>query len=78
MTRVIWDASMETYTGCTLAELRAMKTHGEKRVRAILEVFHCVHNLVAGMEERSWLRRRIDESHESRSVTQPISPCKAG
>ena len=32
-----------------MAEIRGMKTYGEKRVRAILETFHAVHTLVAGM-----------------------------
>jgi len=59
MTRVIWDEPLETYTNCTLTELRAMKTHGEKRVRAILEVFHCVHNLVAHMGRQDHLVVRI-------------------
>ena len=40
MTRVIWNTPLGAYTHFTLGEIRAMKTHGEKRVRAILEVFH--------------------------------------
>jgi hypothetical protein len=81
MTRVIWEAPLETYTGCTLAELRAMKTHGEKRVRAILEVFHCVHNLVArmGLQEHLVVRivpRRIDavENWLGRVLQKPGIP----
>ena len=46
MTRVIWNTPLEAYTQFNLGEIRSMKTHGEKRVRAILEVFHSVH--VAG------------------------------
>lgn len=49
MTRVIWSSPLETYADMTLADIRGMKTHGEKRVRAILEVFHSVYSLVAGM-----------------------------
>lgn len=59
MTRVIWDAPLRTYTDCTLSELRAKRTHGEKRVRAILEVFHCVHNLTAHMGRQEHLVVRI-------------------
>ncbi|MGA2621783.1 MAG: hypothetical protein ABSF26_29630 [Thermoguttaceae bacterium] len=59
MTRVIWNASLENYTRYTLAEIRAMKTHGEKRVRAILEVFHSVHVLVSGMGTQEHLVVRI-------------------
>jgi hypothetical protein len=49
MTRVIWNAPLGAYIHLTLGEIRAMKTHGEKRVRAILEVFHSVHVMVANM-----------------------------
>ncbi len=49
MTRVIWNTPLEEYTNLTLGDVRAMKTHGEKRVCAILEVFHGVHALVADM-----------------------------
>jgi hypothetical protein len=59
MTRVIWNASVGDYTNYTLGEIRAMKTHGEKRVRAILEVFHSVHTLVANMGVQDHLVVRI-------------------
>lgn len=65
MTRVNWNTSLDYYTDRTLAEIRAMKTHGEKRVRAILEVFHAVDAIVAGMGRQDHLvvkiiPRRID------------------
>jgi len=59
MTRVIWNAPLGQYTGRTLAEIREMKTHGEKRVRAILEAFHSVHTLVAQMGALDHLVVRI-------------------
>jgi len=59
MTRVIWDSPLRAYTGRTLGEMQAMKTHGEKRVHAILEVFHSVHALVANMGTRDHLIVRI-------------------
>ncbi len=40
---VIWDRPLSSYVGRTLAEIRQLKTHGEKRVRVVLEVFHTVH-----------------------------------
>jgi hypothetical protein len=66
MTRVIWNTHMEAYTQFSLGEIRSMKTHGEKRVRAILEVFHSVHTLVANMGTQDHLvvrifPRRIDQ-----------------
>ncbi len=59
MTRVIWNTPLGAYTSSSLAEIRAMKTHGEKRVRAILEAFHAVHTLVAGMGTQEHLVVRI-------------------
>ena len=59
MTRVIWNTPLGAYTSSTLAEIRAMKTHGEKRIRAILEVFHAVHTIVAGMGTQEHLVVRI-------------------
>lgn len=46
MTRVNWNTPLEHYTGYSLAELRSMRTHGQKRIRAILEVFHGIYTLV--------------------------------
>jgi hypothetical protein len=59
MTRVIWDSPLRAYTDCTLGGMRALKTHGEKRVHAILEVFHSVHVLVTNMGRRDHLTVRI-------------------
>jgi hypothetical protein len=59
MTRVIWNTPLGVYTSSTLAEIRAMRTHGEKRVNAILEVFHVVNTIVAGMGTRNHLVLRI-------------------
>lgn len=59
MTRVIWNRPLSAYAGKTLAEIRALKTHGEKRVRAILEVFHALHTLVGGMGTQKHLCLRI-------------------
>jgi len=66
MTRVIWNAPLGAYTRFNLGEIRSMKTHGEKRVRAILEVFHSVHAIVANMGTQDHLvvrifPRRIDQ-----------------
>ena len=59
MTRVIWNAPLENYTNYSLSEIRSMKTHGEKRVRALLEVFHSVHVLTANMGAQDHLVVRI-------------------
>lgn len=59
MTRVIWNTPLEAYTGLSLHEIRSMKTHGEKRVQAVLEVFYSVHSLVANMGRMEHLVVRI-------------------
>lgn len=40
---VIWSTPLEAYLELSLAEIRRLKTHGEKRVRVILEIFYRVH-----------------------------------
>ncbi|MEQ8847121.1 hypothetical protein [Botrimarina sp.] len=40
---VLWRKPLADYAGQSLAEIRALKTHGEKRVSAIIEVFATVH-----------------------------------
>jgi len=59
MTRVVWNTPLEAYSDLTLAEIRVMKTHGDKRVRAILEVFYSVHHLLAGIGPQEHLVLRI-------------------
>ncbi len=59
LTRVVWNTPLGVYTGSTLGDIRAMKTHGDKRMGAILEVFYVVHTLVAGMGTRDHLAVRI-------------------
>jgi len=67
MTRVIWNRPLSAYTGKTLAKIRAMKTHGEKRVRAILEVFHALHTMVGGMGTQKHLCLRVVPRHVDRA-----------
>jgi hypothetical protein len=44
---VIWHSRLEEYSDRSLADIRALKTHGEKRVNAILEVFCTVHEALS-------------------------------
>lgn len=44
---VIWNSRLEEYADRSLADIRSLKTHGEKRVNAILEVFCTVHEALA-------------------------------
>lgn len=59
MTRVIWNKPLAAYANLTLAQIRGMKAHGRKRVRAILEAFHSVHSLVANMGTEEHLVVRV-------------------
>jgi hypothetical protein len=40
---VIWNSPLEDYADLSLAEIRHLKTHGEKRICAVMEVFWAVH-----------------------------------
>lgn len=44
---VIWHSRLEEYVDRSLADIRSLKTHGEKRVNAILEVFCTLHEALA-------------------------------
>ena len=81
MTRVIWRRPLADYAGMSLDEIQRLKAHGEKRVRAILEVFHALHALLArvGSQEHFVLRivpRQIDaaETWVSRQLQLPGVP----
>jgi hypothetical protein len=43
---VIWDSPLATYLDRTLAEMRDMKAHGDKRLRVVVEVFFYIHRVL--------------------------------
>jgi hypothetical protein len=59
MTRVVWNTPLESYARMTLTEIRGLKTHGEKRVRAVLDTFHSIHTIVAQVRAQEHLVIRI-------------------
>jgi len=59
LTRVIWNCTLGEYCTKTLAEMRDIRTHGEKRVTAILRVFHCVCSIVSKLENSKHLVTRL-------------------
>lgn len=66
MTRVIWNRPLGDYVHLTLDQIRSMKTHGEKRIHAILDVFRSIHELMVDMGSQNHLvvrivPRRIDQ-----------------
>lgn len=57
--RVLWNTRLDTYTHLTLAQIRQLKTHGEKRVAAVLEVFAELHAVLAHLGSPGNLAVRI-------------------
>ncbi|MGY8766975.1 MAG: hypothetical protein ACKVH8_00925 [Pirellulales bacterium] len=43
---VIWNAPLAFYLDYTVSEIRRLKTHGEKRVSVVLEVFFRIHQML--------------------------------
>lgn len=46
---VIWESQLGFYLDKSLVEIRELKTHGEKRVHAVMEVFHSVHRMLGAV-----------------------------
>jgi hypothetical protein len=46
---VIWESQLGFYLDKSLTDVRELKTHGEKRVLAVLEVFHSVHRMLGSV-----------------------------
>lgn len=44
---VIWHTRLKEYANLSLGEIRSRKTHGEKRVNAVLEIFSTIHEAVS-------------------------------
>ncbi|MEQ8791786.1 MAG: hypothetical protein RIC55_36330 [Pirellulaceae bacterium] len=56
---VIWNTPLDFYLHFSLAEMRELKTHGEKRVRVVLEVFYFIHQLLSGVDPDGHLSIRL-------------------
>ncbi len=52
---VIWAKPLSEYLDYSVAEMRQLKTHGEKRVRVILKVFHSIDSVLGKAEVASHL-----------------------
>lgn len=57
--RVVWSTPLETYIPLSLAEIRALKTHGEKRVRVVVEIFGALHRILGSGPPVEYLSTRI-------------------
>jgi hypothetical protein len=56
---VVWNTPLSYYLDMTLAEIRELKTHGEKRVTVVLEVFHTIHEMLSHIDSQSDLAVRL-------------------
>ena len=56
---VIWNTPLSYYLDMTLDEMRKLKTHGEKRINVVLEVFHTVHQMLSNISPDSDLAVRL-------------------
>ena len=56
---VIWHTPLGFYLEHSLADIRELKTHGEKRVRVVLEVFHLLHESLESAVPPSHLEVRL-------------------
>jgi len=59
LTRVIWNNTFGYYCSKSLTELRDIRTHGEKRITAILKIFHNVCGIVGKLETSKHLITRF-------------------
>ncbi len=56
---VIWHTPLSKYLNYSVAEIRELRTHGEKRVRAVLEIFHSLHEALSGAGQPEHLSLRL-------------------
>lgn len=56
---VIWNSPLSFYLDMELEEMRRLKTHGEKRINIVLEVFHSVHLFLSNVGPDSGLSVRL-------------------
>jgi hypothetical protein len=56
---VVWDTPLSFYLDLTLGQIRELKTHGEKRVAVVLEVFHTLHEVLNHVDPQGDLAVRL-------------------
>src|SRR5207237_1611559 len=56
---VVWTTPLSFYLDKTLQEIRELKTHGEKRVSVVLEVFHTIHDMLSHIDAKGDLAVRL-------------------
>jgi hypothetical protein len=56
---VVWNTPLSFYLDMPLHEMRSLKTHGEKRVAVVLEVFHTIHHMLDHIDTKGDLAVRL-------------------
>jgi hypothetical protein len=56
MPTVIWHTPINEYLEYSVSEIRSLKTHGEKRIRVVLEVFYVIYQILADAQPQDHLR----------------------
>jgi len=56
---VVWNTPLSFYLDLSLTDIRELKTHGEKRVAVVLEVFHTIHEMLERIDPKSGLAVRL-------------------
>jgi hypothetical protein len=56
---VVWNTPLSFYLDLSLSDIRELKTHGEKRVAVVLEVFHTIHEMLDRVDPKSGLAVRL-------------------
>ncbi|MBW3597304.1 MAG: hypothetical protein KY475_08520 [Planctomycetes bacterium] len=56
---VIWRTPLKFYADKSLGEIRELRTHGEKRVRVVLEVFYVINAMLAEASAKDHLAIRL-------------------
>ena len=74
---VIWRTPLAAYLNLTIQEMRRLKTHGEKRVQAILEVFHSVHETLGHVPQHSHLHVDLHRNSPCRLSAGSTGYCAA-
>ena len=56
---VVWNTPLSFYLDLSLGQIRDLKTHGEKRVAVVLEVFHTIHEMLDHIDPQGDLAVRL-------------------
>jgi hypothetical protein len=56
---VVWNTPLSDYLEMTVAQMRELKTHGEKRVAVVLEVFHTLYEMLRNVDPKGDLAVRL-------------------